>query len=223
MNRDGALTIGRLAKAAGVNLETVRYYERRGLVPKPPRTPSGYRLYPVEAARRLRFISAIKSECDKLYRFTFPIGTVITGGAGDGSLIEYANQEMHQFFARGEGQRPDSKWKPEDILAALKTFGKRFFRETIGEYKGFEASLVPSFAMLVAVNYEKRSYLFRWEDRPRAPARAACAATPERPAGSASTRRSRARTRACTGPLVVRRIARKIVQHRRGGITIMLL
>jgi hypothetical protein len=108
--------------------------------------------------------SATKSECDKLYRFTFPIGTVITGGAGDSSLIEYANQEMHQFFARGEEQRPDSKWKPEDILAALKTFGKRFFRETIGEYKGFDASLVPSFAMLVAVNYEKRSYLFRWED-----------------------------------------------------------
>jgi proteasome subunit B (beta)-like protein len=108
--------------------------------------------------------SATKSECDKLYRFTFPIGTVITGGAGDASLIEYANQEMHQFFARSEGQRPDSKWQPEDILAALKTFGKRFFRETIGEYKGFEASLVPSFAMLVAVNYEKRSYLFRWED-----------------------------------------------------------
>jgi hypothetical protein len=108
--------------------------------------------------------SATKSECDKLYRFTFPIGTVITGGAGDGSLVEYANQEMHQFFARGGGQRPNSKWKPEEILAALKTFGKKFFRETIGEYKGFDASLVPSFAMLVAVNYDKRSYLFRWED-----------------------------------------------------------
>ncbi len=51
-----ALTIGRLAKEAGVNLETVRYYERRGLLSKPPRSASGYRLFPVEAARRLRFI-----------------------------------------------------------------------------------------------------------------------------------------------------------------------
>lgn len=51
-----ALTIGRLAKEARVNLETVRYYERQGLLPRPPRSASGYRLFPVEAARRLRFI-----------------------------------------------------------------------------------------------------------------------------------------------------------------------
>jgi len=51
-----ALTIGRLARQAGVNLETVRYYERKGLLPKPPRSTSGYRLFPTEAARRLRFI-----------------------------------------------------------------------------------------------------------------------------------------------------------------------
>jgi len=51
-----SLTIGHLAKETGVNLETVRYYERRGLLPKPPRSASGYRLFPAEAARRLRFI-----------------------------------------------------------------------------------------------------------------------------------------------------------------------
>ncbi|HEV1994561.1 MAG TPA: MerR family DNA-binding protein [Candidatus Acidoferrum sp.] len=51
-----SLTIGRLAKQAGVNLETVRFYERRGLLPRPPRSASGYRLFPADAARRLRFI-----------------------------------------------------------------------------------------------------------------------------------------------------------------------
>ena len=51
-----SLTIGHLAKQACVNLETVRYYERRGLLPRPPRSASGYRLFPAEAARRLRFI-----------------------------------------------------------------------------------------------------------------------------------------------------------------------
>jgi MerR family mercuric resistance operon transcriptional regulator len=50
------LTIGALAKQVGVNLETVRFYERRQLLPEPPRSDSGYRLYPAEAARRLRFI-----------------------------------------------------------------------------------------------------------------------------------------------------------------------
>ena len=51
-----SLTIGRLAREAGVNLETARYYERRGLLPRPPRSSSGYRLFPADAARRLRFI-----------------------------------------------------------------------------------------------------------------------------------------------------------------------
>ena len=51
-----SLTIGRLAKQAGVNLETVRFYERRGLLARPPRSAAGYRLFPTDAARRLRFI-----------------------------------------------------------------------------------------------------------------------------------------------------------------------
>lgn len=50
------LTISRLARLGGVNLETVRYYEREGLLPRPPRTQSGYRIFPYDAARRLRFI-----------------------------------------------------------------------------------------------------------------------------------------------------------------------
>jgi MerR family mercuric resistance operon transcriptional regulator len=50
------LTIGRLAELGGVKLETVRYYERRGLLPKPPRTQAGYRQFPPDTAQRLRFI-----------------------------------------------------------------------------------------------------------------------------------------------------------------------
>lgn len=50
------LTIGRLARLGGVNLETIRYYERRGLLPKPTRTAAGYRQFSPESARRLRFI-----------------------------------------------------------------------------------------------------------------------------------------------------------------------
>lgn len=51
-----ALTIGRVAAAAGVNVQTIRYYERRGLLPSPSRTPAGYRQYSGDAIDRLRFI-----------------------------------------------------------------------------------------------------------------------------------------------------------------------
>jgi len=50
------MTIGQLADAAGVNVQTVRYYERRGLLPEPPRTPSGYREYPEFDVARISFI-----------------------------------------------------------------------------------------------------------------------------------------------------------------------
>ena len=50
------MTIGRLAKEASVNVETIRYYQRRGLMPEPPKPVKGHRRYAAEAARRVRFI-----------------------------------------------------------------------------------------------------------------------------------------------------------------------
>ena len=50
------LTSGAAAARAGVNVETLRYYERRGLVPTPPRSSGNYRLYSKESVRRIRFI-----------------------------------------------------------------------------------------------------------------------------------------------------------------------
>src|SRR6266699_3611695 len=51
-----ALTIGQVAEAADVNIQTIRYYEGRGLFPNPRRTPSGYRQYGDDAVQRLRFV-----------------------------------------------------------------------------------------------------------------------------------------------------------------------
>lgn len=51
-----SLTIGKLAKSCQVNLETIRYYERQGLLPKPSRTQSGYRLFSSDSVRWVRFI-----------------------------------------------------------------------------------------------------------------------------------------------------------------------
>jgi len=50
------ITIGKLAKQAGMGVETLRYYERRGLIAPRHRTQAGYRLYDPDAVRRLRFI-----------------------------------------------------------------------------------------------------------------------------------------------------------------------
>ena len=55
------MKIGELARRAGVNIDTVRYYERQGLLPKAERLASGYRVYTEEDAKRLRFVRRAKA------------------------------------------------------------------------------------------------------------------------------------------------------------------
>ena len=55
------ITIGKLAAQADVAIDTVRYYERAGLLPEPPRRESGYREYPADTVKRLRFIRRAKA------------------------------------------------------------------------------------------------------------------------------------------------------------------
>jgi DNA-binding transcriptional MerR regulator len=50
------LTISRVAAAAGVNVETIRYYQRRGLLEEPAKPLAGYRHYPTEMVKRIRFV-----------------------------------------------------------------------------------------------------------------------------------------------------------------------
>lgn len=54
------LTIGLVAHRAGVGVETVRFYERQGLIEEPPRRPSGYREYDEDVVSRLNFIRRAK-------------------------------------------------------------------------------------------------------------------------------------------------------------------
>lgn len=54
------LTIGEVARRAGIGVETIRYYEREGLIQEPDRTDSGYRQFPPETVQRLRFIAHAK-------------------------------------------------------------------------------------------------------------------------------------------------------------------
>jgi Hg(II)-responsive transcriptional regulator len=55
------LTVGRLASAAGVGVETVRFYEKRGLIDRPQKPRTGYRTYEADAVSRIQFIKRAQS------------------------------------------------------------------------------------------------------------------------------------------------------------------
>ena len=55
------MTIGKVASRTGVGIETIRFYERKGLINEPPRRDSGYRLYDTDVIDRLSFIQQAKS------------------------------------------------------------------------------------------------------------------------------------------------------------------
>ncbi len=54
------LTISKAARHAGVGVETIRFYERKELIPRPPRPVSGYRQYPTQTVSRISFIKRAK-------------------------------------------------------------------------------------------------------------------------------------------------------------------
>jgi len=54
-------TIGKLAKAAKIGVETIRYYERRGLISQPPAQEMGYRQYPATTLQRIQFIKNVQT------------------------------------------------------------------------------------------------------------------------------------------------------------------
>lgn len=84
--------ISQLAAEAGVPIDTVRYYERNGLIAEPPRRPSGYREYPPETIKRLRFIRRAKE-----LGFTLEeVGELLDLGsrpAGDMAGLKHAARE----------------------------------------------------------------------------------------------------------------------------------
>lgn len=80
---DASLTIGKLAESAGVNIETLRYYQRRGLLDAPPKPYTGYRRYDQRHVTRIRFIKRAQT-----LGFTLSeVAELITldGGTGTGT------------------------------------------------------------------------------------------------------------------------------------------
>lgn len=76
------LTTGEVAARADVNIDTVRYYEKRGLLPKPSRTPAGYRQYGPEHVAHIRFIKRAQELGFTLEEIRELLGLRVVPGAG---------------------------------------------------------------------------------------------------------------------------------------------
>ena len=102
------MTIGKLAKAAGVNIQTVLYYERRGILKPAARKPSGYRLYAPEAAAKIRFVKSAQrlgfslGEASELLRLRVQKGTRPERVRAN---VERKLMEVREKLARLEGMR----------------------------------------------------------------------------------------------------------------------
>jgi Hg(II)-responsive transcriptional regulator len=94
------LTIGQVARRAGVHLETVRYYERRGLLPPPPRTPAGYRQYQPDAVRRVRFIKRAQRLGFTLREIRDLLALRVEDGRRCASIAREAREVMHRIEGR---------------------------------------------------------------------------------------------------------------------------
>ena len=79
------MTIGKMADASGVNIETIRYYQRRGLLIEPPKPLEGYRHYEPEQAKRVRKLSLIEQKITDLAAIRKALGGLVNQcDAGDG-------------------------------------------------------------------------------------------------------------------------------------------
>lgn len=113
------MRIGELARQAGVNIETIRFYERKGLLPVPRRKPSGYRLYTDDDLHRLRFIRQAKALGFSLEEIREILSMRERGACPCGhvvSLGEHHLREMRQTIQRltsfeRELARAVKKWK----------------------------------------------------------------------------------------------------------------
>src|SRR2546428_13535685 len=88
------LTIGQVASAADVNVQTIRSYERRGLVPTPRRTASGYRQYTDDAVARLRFIKHAQELGFSLQEIQELLGLRVRHGAACDAVERKTRQKI---------------------------------------------------------------------------------------------------------------------------------
>jgi MerR family mercuric resistance operon transcriptional regulator/MerR family gold-responsive transcriptional activator of gol and ges genes len=95
-----AVTIGRLAKVVGVNIQTVRYYERLKLLTPTARRPSGYRVYGDEAIRRLCFIKNAQALGFTLREIVELLNLRVSSKSQCGDVLKKARAKLAQVEAK---------------------------------------------------------------------------------------------------------------------------
>jgi len=94
------ITRGELAKRCAVNFETVRYYERQGLIATPDRNASNYRVYDEETVRRILFIKRAKDVGFTLREIQDLLALRVRRGARCGDVVARADAKIADIDAR---------------------------------------------------------------------------------------------------------------------------
>jgi MerR family transcriptional regulator, copper efflux regulator len=118
------LPIGQLAKLARVGVETVRFYERQGLLPEPPREGAGaYRRYPPESLSRLRFIGRAKALGFSLSE----IETLLSLHPDSAASCAEVSERIRQKIAETDAKIRDLKAMRRGLSTLSSACGKRPF------------------------------------------------------------------------------------------------
>ena len=103
-NESCGLTRGELSKVTGCNIETIRYYEKVSLIPDPPRTEAGYRVYDDRHVERLRFILRARE-----------LGFSLDDIRGLLALVDHGTQTCAEVKQRTEKHLADVREKIADL------------------------------------------------------------------------------------------------------------
>ena len=125
---EAGLRSGELAAAAGVNIETLRYYERRGLLREPHRSLGGHRLYPPEAVTMMRVIKAAQRLGFTLDEVADLLAATRLGGRSDAGLQARAaaklievEQKLEELAAVRDTLRAALDAGCDDLLACAES------------------------------------------------------------------------------------------------------
>ncbi|OGS50222.1 MAG: transcriptional regulator [Erythrobacter sp. RIFCSPHIGHO2_12_FULL_63_10] len=133
MEPQGGILRGQLASKTGCNLETIRYYEKVGLLPPPPRSANGYRVYPPDLVHRLQFILRARD-----------LGFAMEEIRSLLSLTDTGEQTCAEVMAKTQTHLADVQRKVTDLRRIERTLSR-----TLAECSGEN---VPECAILSALH-----------------------------------------------------------------------
>jgi MerR family mercuric resistance operon transcriptional regulator len=110
-------TIGHLAHAAGVNVETIRYYQRFGIITEPAKPLNGYRTYPVDTVERILFIRRAKELGFKLKE----IAELLQLGDGNCSDVRQRAEEKRAYIDKQISDLKNLKNTLDKLITACLT------------------------------------------------------------------------------------------------------